>query len=140
MRSLFFILAILACGCSAARAEDTAATKPADPDADKRAVMRDPFWPVAYAPRGDSPASAVPGSDDPQAGLQIKNLSADQQAALGRRLRVSGIMKTGSAYLARLNNQLVGDGDEITLDFEGQPLTLVVRTISKNSIQIEPKP
>lgn len=124
-----------------ARADETAAQPTNAVPTATEAVSRDPFWPVGYAPRAEVAAPvASTESEGPKTGLLINNLNPEQQAALSRKLHVSGIMKTGSEYLARLNNQLVGAGDEVTVDFEGQVLTLIVRSISKDSVQIEPKP
>jgi hypothetical protein len=129
------LLALLA---GAARAEETPAATNAV-SAPAPLVTRDPFWPIGYAPVGDLPAASGDSRDAPKTGLRIDNLSPAQQEALGRRLKVSAIMKTGAGYLGRVNNQLVGPGDEITVEFEGQQLTLVVRGISQDSVQIEPK-
>ena len=108
---------------------------------------RDPFWPVGYQ-RPEPAAEAVvepaaaegaPAAEKPKATLQIDNLNPEQQAAIRRQLKVSGIMRFGPDYVARINNQLVDAGDELPVELEGQRLVFVVRSITKESVQLEPK-
>jgi hypothetical protein len=108
------------------------------------AVTRDPFWPVGYVPpdpslaASDTNATPAVEGEKPKAGLQIENLSEEQQAAIRRKLKVSGIMRFGPDYVARINNQLVSAGDELPVELEGQRLLFLVRSITKDSVQLEP--
>ncbi len=104
-------------------------------------TLRDPFWPVGFTPQVTT-ASVIPGEpaeEVAKAGLQFQNLTEEQQAFFRSKLRVSGFMRSGSGYLARINDQLVGSGDSVTVDYEGQSFAFQVRTISKDSVQLEPK-
>lgn len=105
-------------------------------------IKRDPFWPIGYQPREDARPSAATteGEETNKAGLQLKNLTPEQQAAIGRKLKVSGIMKTRGQYTAFVNGRLVEAGDELTIEIDGQRLTLLVRTVSETFVQIEPRP
>jgi hypothetical protein len=142
----WLVIALLGSLAAAARAADEAApgapVEAVAPAAaqEKAEVPRDPFWPIGYTPRADSPAPVATTRDEPKAGLQMSNLSPEQQAALSRKLKVTGIMKSRAGYTAFLNGRLVEAGDEIPVDFDGQSLTLVVRAIAENAVQIEPKP
>lgn len=133
-------------------AQGETAAPPAAPETAAAAALppeteRDPFWPVGYqrpepAVEGavePVPDSAEPATEKPKATLQIDNLNADQQAAIRRQLKVSGIMRFGPDYVARINNQLVDAGDELPVELEGQRLVFVVRSITKESVQLEPK-
>ena len=111
--------------------------------------LRDPFWPVGYAPRVEAPAEDTPEDAAPapaaeapreeKSGLRIDRLSEAQQEIVRRKLKVSGIMRIGAAYMARINNQLVGEGDEVGVELEGQNLAFLVRSITKDAVQLEPK-
>ena len=113
------------------------------------AAARDPFWPVGYAPRVEAPAEDTPEDAAPapaaeapreeKSGLRIDRLSEAQQEIVRRKLKVSGIMRIGAAYMARINNQLVGEGDEVGVELEGQNLAFLVRSITKDAVQLEPK-
>jgi hypothetical protein len=81
----------------------------------------------------------APAAEKPKATLQIDNLNPEQQAAIRRQLKVSGIMRFGPDYVARINNQLVDAGDELPVELEGQRLVFVVRSITKEAVQLEPK-
>ena len=130
---------------NAAPAEVAAAPAPIDAATPAPATDRDPFWPVGYqrpeaapevvpeAPVGEAPA------EKPKATLQIDNLNAEQQAAIRHQLKVSGIMRFGPDYVARINNQLVSAGDELPVELEGQRLVFMVRSITKDAVQLEPK-
>ncbi len=48
-------------------------------------------------------------------------------------------MRFGPDYVARINGQLVGAGDEVAVELEGQRLMFLVRTITKDAVQMEPK-
>ena len=105
------------------------------------ASLRDPFWPVGYAPQVSSSSSVDTGAgqDEVKAGLQFQNLTEEQQAFFRSKLRVSGFMRSGTGYLARINDQLVGAGDSVSVEYEGQKFAFQVRAISKDSVQLEPK-
>lgn len=121
-------------------APTAAATIPSETD-------RDPFWPVGYQrpePAAEGVAEPAPGepepaAEKPKATLQIDNLNPEQQAAIRRQLKVSGIMRFGPDYVARINNQLVDAGDELPVELEGQRLVFFVRSITKEAVQLEPK-
>lgn len=146
MRSRNLSLLLAAGLAVAARAQEAAPSAAAATNnaAAASGVLRDPFWPIGYQPAAEvSSHTAVPNpadGDEPRAGLQMNNLTPEQQAALSRKLKVSGILKSRNGYSAFLNGKLVETGDELTVDFNGQTLVLVVRSIAENSVQIEPKP
>ena len=123
----------------------------AEPDPAAAAIPsetdRDPFWPVGYQrpePAAEetiepAPGEPAPAAEKPKATLQIDNLNPEQQASIRRQLKVSGIMRFGPDYVARINNQLVDAGDELPVELEGQRLVFVVRSITKEAVQLEPK-
>lgn len=137
----------------AARAEDAAApaaapaaaTAPAAAAAPAAGSDRDPFWPVGYAPQPAGAAEVQPVQADPgteakvRSALQIDNLSPEQQAVIRNQLRISGIMRFGPDYVARINGQLASAGDELTAEVEGQRVVFVIRSITKDAVQLEPK-
>ena len=134
--------AALFCVCcsSAVRAQ---APAPAKPDA--APALRDPFWPVGFVPHAaeaaDGSAAALPESSgsESSAGLRINNLSDEQQAEFRKRMQVSGFMRVGKDYLARINDQLVAGGDEVSVMLDGQQFVFLVKNITKDSVQLEPK-
>ena len=130
---------------AAAPAPATAPAAEAPVAAAAQGAERDPFWPVGYAPQQASAAEpqAAPTETAPDAKpkttLQIDNLSPEQQAVIRNQLRISGIMRFGPDYVARVNGQLASAGDELTAEVEGQRVVFVIRSITKDAVQLEPK-
>jgi hypothetical protein len=130
-------LILLTLGAAAARAEENTGEA-----ATTNAVRRDPFWPVGYAPKVAVAAPTAVVEEPPsevKAGLSVETFSAEQQARLNRLLQVGGIMKVGDKYIGYLQNKPVEAGDEVAVNFEGQTLRFVVRSITKESVQLEPR-
>jgi hypothetical protein len=133
----------LALFAAAGRADEPAATpEAAAPQAEAPEVAvtdpnRDPFAPVGYQPAG---ARSTTAEDQPSGTLQISNMSPEQQARLRAKLLVSGIMRTGASFVALVNDSLVGPGDILEVDFEGQLLKLLVQDIDRDTIKLEPAP
>ena len=139
MRNLVFrgtaLLFLVLCS-SAVHAQPAAKPETAPPP-------RDPFWPVGYAPRpvegAEVAAAPEASSSEPAAGLRINNLSDEQQAEFRKRMQVSGFMRVGRDYLARINDQLVAGGDEVSIMLDGQQFVFLVKNITKDTVQLEPK-
>lgn len=118
---------------AALRAQEPEAAAPAADEA----AFRDPFAPIGYQPTGARPAT---NAEAPSGTLQIANMSPEQQARLRSKLQVSGIMRAGQDFVALVNDSLIGAGDVLEVDFEGQRLRLVVQAIDKETIKLEPAP
>ena len=93
--------------------------------------MRDPFWPIGFAPptvhQDVGPVVA------PTAAPQERNW---EQAQKG--LAIKGIIKSGNAYVATINNQIVGQSEKISVFYDGQKYTWRISSISAKSVQFQP--
>jgi hypothetical protein len=91
---------------------------------------RDPFWPVGYVPpaekKSDNPAPAeVETKVEPQWDAAIKTLI------------IKGIMKSGTGYVAVINEQVTGENDTISAVFESHTYSWRIVKINEKGVQFE---
>lgn len=113
--------------------EDTAKTEevfsPEDTAAGEQGgVLRDPFWPVGFIPKG----VAIDGA---RAQKIDETVGTPQWADAMKQLHLSGIMNTGQGtYVAIVNGQAVSEGDTISVFFSGRNYTWTVRAITPKNV------
>ncbi|MDD5678256.1 MAG: hypothetical protein PHW60_09760 [Kiritimatiellae bacterium] len=98
--------------------------------------LRDPFSPVGYRPpmsEGWRPAA------DASAVSNVPPPSIDLMARAKDLLRVSGIVKRGNTYVANVNGTIVKAGDEVGVTVDGHTIVFLIRAISMQRIEIEPR-
>ena len=104
-------------------------------EADYAVTLRDPFSPIGYRlPMSEwrtSAAAAVVSNVPPP--------SADLEAKAKARLRIRGIIKRGNTYVANVNGAIVQAGDEVGVTLDGRTVVFIIRAISLQRVQIEPK-
>ena len=110
-------------------AKPEAAFSPEDTAAGEQGgVLRDPFWPVGFIPKGVAVDGARAQKSDEIAGTP-------QWAEAIKQLSLSGIMNTGQGtYVAIVNGQAVSEGDTISVFFSGRNYTWTVRTITPKNV------
>lgn len=137
---LFVIIALLAGTCLVAAAQQSlprAATPSArnlsaGNEADYALTLRDPFSPIGYhLPMSEWQASAALSNAPPP--------SIDLKTKAKALLRVRGIVKRGSMYVANVNGTIVKAGDEVDVVVDGQRIVFVIHAISLTRIEIELK-
>lgn len=119
-------------GMSAPAGQDPAV----ESETDYALTLKDPFSPIGYRlPMAESPvpaAGAAAASSVPPPSINLK-------AKAKSMLRVKGILKRGNAYVANINGAIVRAGDEVSVTIDGQTVIFVVRAISLQRVQIEPR-
>ena len=91
-------------------------------------VLRDPFWPVGFIPKG----VAIDGA---RAQKNDETFGTPQWAEAMKQLSLSGIMNTGQGtYVAIVNGQAVSEGDTISVFFSGRNYTWTVRAITPKNV------
>jgi hypothetical protein len=139
------LAATLAGGSAAAQSNDPVAggtaALPAQalpaPAASAAASPRDPFWPVGYQPPPKVVATVK--AEAPKEILHVENVPVDLRAVVAEKTQINGIMKVGGQYLALINNDLVGVGEKIVIRHAGSSYTLIVRSITKDNVNLEPE-
>ncbi len=108
--------------------------------------LRDPFWPVGYLPAAQIviPVEKVEKPDELKDGdkkkvaLDMKKLSAEEQAAVKAKMRTGGFMTQGKVRFAIINNQIVAPGEVFKLKHKGKSYAFKVREIKGSTIVLEP--
>ena len=99
--------------------------------------LRDPFWPVGYAPPLPEPALA-PGVSRPGAAVAptVEGIPRWDEAL--KTLVVKGVMKTGpTSYVTIINDQVVKEKETVSTSFSGRKYTWTVKSISDRGISFE---
>lgn len=113
------------------------AEKPAaEPKADLPAPesLRDPFWPVGYAPAG----TAGPRAEKKEGLLDLSRLSPEEQAIIKSHLRVGGILEQRGRRVAIINSDVVKEGDVMKLNVSGATYRFLIRSLQPQNIVLEP--
>jgi len=101
-------------------------------EADYALTLRDPFSPIGYRlPMPEWQTSAAVSNVPPPSG--------DLKAKAKALLRVSGIVKRGNTYVANVNGAIVQVGDEVGVTVDGRTVVFVIRAISLQRVEIEPR-
>lgn len=53
-------------------------------------------------------------------------------------LRTTGVIKRGGEYMALVNDQVLGKGDMIPVEFKGKTYTFVIAEIDAKNVSFEP--
>lgn len=121
---------------AAGKNADAAAQEAPGPAAEE---LRDPFVPVNFTPQ---PAAAVAkaqgGATVPQKPRRFAELSTAERARVRAGLRIGGILRRGSNYVALVNGELVHKGDRLTASYEGAIFAFQVTDISEKNLLMEP--
>lgn len=99
-------------------------------------TLRDPFWPVRYVPkRWQRIATATPS---PLAVSDAVGAAPPDWRKARKTLAVQGIIGgPGGRFLARVNHELVGVGDIVTVSFEGNVYRWRIRSITWRGVETE---
>ncbi len=99
-------------------------------------TLNDPFSPIgSRLPISEGPAAVDDALSFSNSPPPIIDLKAKAKALL----RVRGIVKRGNTYVANVNGSIVRAGDEVGVTVEGQTVMFVIRDISLQRVQIEPR-
>lgn len=104
---------------------------------------RDPFWPVGYVPASSSAQSAKSGngvagqSQEEQSALDLGGLSAEEQRVIRERMRLGGVIQQAGEIWAILNNQLVREGEAVTIDTGRMKYLFLVKRLTPDRIVLE---
>lgn len=103
------------------------------------ARSRDPFWPVGFVPKKKTAAveSASSGLGEADAALDLEGLSPEERALIRERMKVGGILQQGTGILAMINNQLVRQGEKVTLESDRRSYDFRVKKLTPERIVLE---
>ena len=104
------------------------------------AVERDPFSPIGYRRPEQSEAAARPAPVPEPSPDRLAPSPArkDLMARVRADLRVSGILRRGSCFVATVNGKQVQAGDRLDVLLDGVKLSFLVKSISLKRVEIEP--
>ena len=137
MRNMILGMCVVLWSATAWADETSPVTATPLPEQTASASDRDPFWPVNYTP----PALQNTGNTEtatPSDMLDLHNMTEEQRAKIMASVKISGIFKNGGQYLARINDQLVAEGDVVAVQFEGNSYQFKVKVIKRETVQLEP--
>lgn len=114
-----------------------------DKNFQKSATARDPFWPVGYVPAEPEleagPEAAKEAVDETGGHVDFSGLTKEEQAIIKSKMVVGGILKQGAICLAIINQQLVKEGDELSLQAADMTYRFGVKKLTPESILLESK-
>jgi hypothetical protein len=139
------LAAFLAAGSRAQDENGDAATTPANEveiDMSEPEEPRDPFWPVSYSPVVEQPVVATnavaTNTVGPAVSSRFKDLPKEKQDAIRGKIQIGGVLKQGAQYVALINKQMVGQGDKIAVQADGNTYFFVVRKLTEQDVSLEP--
>jgi hypothetical protein len=97
---------------------------------------RDPFWPVGY--EASSPSSSSGAAKEEQPLLDLSRLSPEEQAVIKSNMKVGGILEQGASRVAYINNDVVREGDKVSINVHGQSYKFLIRSLQPQNIVLEP--
>ncbi len=103
-----------------------------DADATGHPTMRDPFWPLNYVP---PVAKKATPSVDTNVAARVEE--APQWDLALKTVTLKGVMKAGSGYMAIINNQVTGENETISVNFQGRKYTWRIAKIGKEGVRFE---
>ena len=102
---------------------------------------RDPFWPVGYAPDpevlAEDRSDAEDEIDETGGHVDFSGLSKAEQQIIKSRMVVGGILQQGNVCLAIINNQLLKQGDGLSLQSDSKVYEFIVRKLTPEKILLE---
>jgi hypothetical protein len=117
------------------------AAAPGEQELQEDVKVRDPFWPVGYVPpvvkvqRQSSTSGEL--VDETKGHVDFSGLTKEEQAVIKSRMVVGGILKQGSTCLAIINQQLVNEGEELSLKSEDKTYRFGVKKLTPDKILLE---
>lgn len=102
------------------------------------ARIRDPFWPVGYVPKKKAPQdSASAALSKADSALDLEGLSPEERELIRERMKVGGILQQRTGILAMINNQLVKQGEKVTLESGRRAYDFRVKKLTPERIVLE---
>ena len=99
---------------------------------------RDPFWPVGYVPKPAAAEAEVEDDFDELGGhVDFSGLSKEERAVIKSKMVVGGILQQGNICLAIINNQLLKQGDGLSLKSGSKTYEFTVRRLTTEKILLE---
>lgn len=98
-------------------------------------TIRDPFWPVGYTPEGDVVVEAVV-EEEPQVGASA-TLTPEQMEIIKEKLKITGMIKRKNMMVALVNNQIVGIGEVVNIQFEGRIYQFKVNGFKEGQLVVD---
>jgi hypothetical protein len=96
--------------------------------------IRDPFWPVGYAPR----SAADIEREKALAAAARDKVTGPKWTEARATLHVGGYLKTPAGYNALVNNSVVTRADIVSLVYDGKLYRWKVESVSANGISFVP--
>jgi len=95
--------------------------------------LRDPFWPIGY----------IPGAKKAPTNRAVKStrpvVSPPRWKEAARHLQIKGVMKAGrDRFVAMINDQVVREGDKVSIVFGDKRYFWEVRSISSADVKFRP--
>ena len=111
-------------------------------DLQENGTTRDPFWPVGYSPAvevAEAPSSAAAEEPVDETGghVDFSGLSKEEQAVIKSKMVVGGILTQGTTCLAIINQQLVKEGEELSLTEGEKTYQFGVKKLTPEKILLE---
>ena len=100
---------------------------------------RDPFWPVGYIPESVVLASDISDAEIDETGghVDFSGLSQAERQIIQSKMVVGGILQQGSVCLAIINNQLLKQGDGLSLQSDSKVYEFMVKRLTPEKILLE---
>ena len=100
---------------------------------------RDPFWPVGYVPEPEvlveDPSEAE--IDETGGHVDFSGLTKAEQQVIKSKMVVGGILQQGDVCLAIINNQLLKQGDGLSLKSDSKVYEFTVIRLTTEKILLE---
>ena len=103
--------------------------------------LRDPFWPIGYAPAKTAPVAKPVDQKGPEpAAIQVNmdKLTPEQMNKLKALINMGGFMRQGDRHFVFINRRLVTKGDSIDISFEGAVYRFIIRDVTDQNAVLEP--
>jgi len=103
---------------------------------------RDPFWPVGYTPpvhvqAAPTAAGSAEAVDETRGHVDFSGLTREEQAVIKSQMIVGGILQQGDTCLAIINQQLVKEGEELSLEAAQKTYRFGVKKLTPEKILLE---
>ncbi|MFH0907455.1 MAG: hypothetical protein V1929_01665 [bacterium] len=99
-------------------------------------LMRDPFWPIGYMP----PKAQVDVGPAIPSAPEIPDLPSRNWEQAQKALSIKGIIKSGSSYVASINNQILGENEKVSIYYDSQKYVWRITAITAKTVQFQPDP
>jgi len=102
-------------------------------------VVRDPFLPIGYKPKRQTPEPKVETAQESEIdeALDLAGLSEEERAVIKQRMKIGGILQQRSGIMVIINNQLVKQGEQVTLESDVRSYDFLVKKLTPDRIVLE---